>query len=96
MSSKFSSLKALNDSGCLLGRLRPPVSPDRTGKGSDGRRETPAGDRHQRDLTDDFGLGDNAREDAWDRRRKLRDKADSEPGTTIVWIQSSRSLRKPT
>ena len=81
MSAKISSLKALNDSGCLLGRLRPPVSPDRTGEGSDGRREASTGDRDQRNLADHFWLGNDASEDAWDCRRELRDKADYEPGS---------------
>src|SRR5271155_2784288 len=81
MSSKISSLKALNDSGCRLGRLRPPVPPDRTGEGGDGRREASTGDRHQRDFADDFRLGNEASHDAGDRRRELRDKADSEPGS---------------
>src|SRR5271168_990332 len=81
MSSKISSLKALNDSGCRLGRLRPPVPPDRTGEGCDGRRETSPGDRHQRDLADHLRFGNDASNDARDRRRELRDKADSEPGS---------------
>src|SRR5271168_3511429 len=81
MSSKISSLKALNDSGCRLGRLRPPVPPDRTGEGCDGRRETSPGDRHERDLADHLRFGNDASNDARDRRRELRDKADSEPGS---------------
>src|SRR5258708_20394298 len=81
MSSKISSLKALNDSGCRLGRLRPPVPPDRAGEGGDGRREASTGDRHQREFADDFRLGNEASHDAGDRRRELRDKADSEPGS---------------
>src|SRR5260370_33714911 len=81
MSSKISSLKALNDSGCRLGRLRPPVPPDRAGEGGAGRREAPTGDRHQRDFADDFRLGNEASHDAGDRLRELRDKADAEPGT---------------
>src|SRR5260370_4942057 len=81
MRSKISSLKALNDSGCRLGRLRPPVPPDRAGEGGDGRREASTGDRHQRDFADDFRLGNEASHDAGDHRRELRDKADSEPGS---------------
>src|SRR5271169_4192485 len=81
MSSKISSLKALNDSSCRLGRLRPSVPPDRAGEGGDGRREASAGDRHQRDLADDLRLGDEASNDARDCRREFRDKADSEPGS---------------
>src|SRR5258708_8392775 len=81
MSSKISSLKALSDSGYRLGRLRPPVPPDRTGEGGDGRREAPTGDRHQRDFADDFRLGNDASHNAGNRRRELRDKADSEPGS---------------
>src|SRR5271155_2862957 len=81
MSSQIGSLKALNDSGCRLGRLRPPVPPDRTGEGGDGRREASTGDRHQRNLADHFRLGNDARNDARDCRRELRDKADSEPSS---------------
>jgi len=42
------------------------------------------------------GVGNEASEDAGDNRPKLRDKTDAEPAATIIWIQSSRSLRKPT
>jgi hypothetical protein len=76
-SSNTSSLTAANGSRWRLPRLRPPISPDRTSEGGDPRRETPAGDRHQRDLADDFRVGNEPSEDAGDGRRKLRDKAAS-------------------
>src|ERR1700719_1205151 len=78
---EFEQISTVNGSGCwyLLG-LRPPVPPNRTGKGGNRRREAPAGDRHQRDLADHFRVGNESSEDAGDGRRKLRDKADAEPG----------------
>src|SRR5258708_244386 len=77
--SNTSSFTAANVSIRYLLGLRPPVPPDRTGEGGDCRRETPAGDRYQRDLADDFRVNEPS-EDAGDSRRKLRDKADAEAG----------------
>src|SRR5271169_1434686 len=80
MSAKTSSLKALTGSGRRVLRLRPLVPPDCASEGGDHRREAPARDRHQGDLTDNFRVGNHPSEDARDRRRELRDKADPKPG----------------
>jgi hypothetical protein len=79
MNSKISNLKALNNSGCLLLRLRPLVPPDWASEGGDHRREAPARDRHQGDLADNFRVGNHPSEKAGDCRRELRYKADPKP-----------------
>ena len=78
--AQTSSFTTANDLRRRILRLRPPVTPDCAGERGDDRRETPARDRHQRDLADDFRVGNEPSDDAGDSRRKLRDKADAEAG----------------
>src|SRR5271167_579579 len=80
MRSKTSCLKAPNRSSRHLLRLRPLVPPDCSNEGGNHWRVAPARDRHQGDLADNFRVGNHPSENAGDRRRELRDKADPKPG----------------
>src|ERR1700758_1209362 len=75
-----SLIRPITGSGRRLLYLRPLVPPECASESGDSGRETPARDRYQGDLADNFRVGNHPSENAGDRRRELRYKADSKPG----------------